>query len=126
GTEWESGRNPLPAWILRAFHCQVNAPPREIPKDPTCTGPARSRYLRRAESRYLFLGAELKYRAAPSTTESRETWCRMMPADRYLIRRQKLVKYLKDQHVRTLLISNETNVSYLTGFTGDSSYLLLN
>jgi Xaa-Pro aminopeptidase len=50
--------------------------------------------------------------------------CRM-PSDRPLERRQKLLHNLKNQPVDALLVSNETNVSYLTGFTGDSSYLLI-
>lgn len=35
------------------------------------------------------------------------------------------MKGSKDTPVQTLLVSSETNVSYLTGFSGDSSYLLL-
>ncbi|MGE5191981.1 MAG: M24 family metallopeptidase [Deltaproteobacteria bacterium] len=45
--------------------------------------------------------------------------------DRPLERRQKLLHHLKNKPVEALLVSNETNVSYLTGFTGDSSYLLI-
>lgn len=41
------------------------------------------------------------------------------------MRRQKLLHQIKDPSIDGLLISNETNVSYLTGFTGDSSYLLV-
>lgn len=48
-----------------------------------------------------------------------------MPADRYLARRQKLLHNLKRQPFQALLISDETNVSYLSGFSGDSSFLLL-
>lgn len=48
-----------------------------------------------------------------------------MPSDRAAHRRQKLLSQIKDQSFGALLISNETNVSYLTGFTGDSSYLLI-
>ncbi|MBS0267095.1 MAG: aminopeptidase P family protein [Planctomycetes bacterium] len=44
---------------------------------------------------------------------------------RFAQRRQNLLAQLKGQPYEALLISNETNVSYLTGFTGDSSYLLL-
>ncbi len=36
-----------------------------------------------------------------------------------------MLHHLKNKPVEALLVSNETNVSYLTGFTGDSSYLLI-
>jgi Xaa-Pro aminopeptidase len=48
-----------------------------------------------------------------------------MPYDRPLERRQKLLHNLKNKSVEALLVSDETNVAYLTGFTGDSSYLLI-
>src|SRR5438046_485593 len=48
-----------------------------------------------------------------------------MPVNRPLERRQKLLHLLKHQPVQALLVSNETNVSYLTGFSGDSSFLLI-
>ena len=48
-----------------------------------------------------------------------------MSADRAATRRQKLLQNLKSQSIKALLVSNETNVGYLTGFTGDSSYLLI-
>jgi Xaa-Pro aminopeptidase len=48
-----------------------------------------------------------------------------MPHDRSFERRQKLMHHLKSKPVEALLVSNETNVSYLTDFTGDSSYLLI-
>jgi Xaa-Pro aminopeptidase len=48
-----------------------------------------------------------------------------MSADRSALRRQKLLQHLKSQSIKALLVSNETNVGYLTGFTGDSSYLLI-
>ncbi len=40
-------------------------------------------------------------------------------------RREKLRKLLKKSGAEALLVSSEPNVTYLTGFTGDSSYLLL-
>jgi Xaa-Pro aminopeptidase len=40
-------------------------------------------------------------------------------------RREKLRKLLKKTGAEALLISSESNVTYLTGFTGDSSFLLL-
>jgi len=46
----------------------------------------------------------------------------MPSADR---RRGKLLKLAKKEHVDALLVTNFTNVTYLTGFTGDDSYLLL-
>ncbi|QGJ70051.1 Xaa-Pro aminopeptidase [Planctomycetales bacterium 10988] len=39
-------------------------------------------------------------------------------------RRKKLRRLLKKNHLPALLISTEENVTYLTGFTGDSTYLL--
>jgi len=40
-------------------------------------------------------------------------------------RRQKLVRQLSLSHIETFLISHSPNVTYLTGFTGDSTYLLV-
>jgi len=48
-----------------------------------------------------------------------------MSANRPLDRRSKLLHRLKNQPAQTLLVSDKTNVSYLTGFTGDSSLLLI-
>lgn len=48
-----------------------------------------------------------------------------MAGDRYPSRRQKLLAEVRKQGLASLLITNETNVRYLTGFTGDSTYLLL-
>jgi Xaa-Pro aminopeptidase len=48
-----------------------------------------------------------------------------MPLARTVLRRQKLVTQIKSQPIEALLVTDETNVRYLTGFTGDSSYLLL-
>lgn len=48
-----------------------------------------------------------------------------MANDRYLSRRQKLWAELRKLELPALLVTNETNVRYLTGFTGDSTYLLL-
>jgi Xaa-Pro aminopeptidase len=47
-----------------------------------------------------------------------------MNADRFALRRDKLVQRLKATGTGALLVSDETNVRYLTGFTGDSSFLL--
>ncbi|MCL2304978.1 MAG: Xaa-Pro peptidase family protein [Planctomycetaceae bacterium] len=44
---------------------------------------------------------------------------------RFHQRRSRLRQALKSQGVSALLITNFTNVAYLTGFTGDDSYLLL-
>jgi Xaa-Pro aminopeptidase len=38
-------------------------------------------------------------------------------------RRQKLVRLLKQNNISSLLVSHAPNVTYLTGFTGDSTYL---
>ncbi len=48
-----------------------------------------------------------------------------MPSDRYVKRREKLLRKLRETDCDTLLVSNEKNVSYLTGFSGDSSTLIL-
>ena len=40
-------------------------------------------------------------------------------------RRTKLCKRLRQEGIDALLVTNFTNVTYLTGFTGDDSYLLL-
>ena len=48
-----------------------------------------------------------------------------MATDRYQKRREKLLRALKKADAPRLLVTNETNVSYLTGFTGDSSTLLI-
>ena len=48
-----------------------------------------------------------------------------MVADRFETRRRKLLKQVRKAKVDALLVTNFTNVTYLTGFTGDSSYLLL-
>src|SRR2546423_957040 len=46
-------------------------------------------------------------------------------ADHYLARRDKLLHQLRQDDLAGLLVTNPVNVSYLTGFSGDSSYLLL-
>jgi len=45
--------------------------------------------------------------------------------DYYLQRRNHLFRALKKDGHEALLVTNPTNVRYLSGFTGDSSYLLL-
>ena len=40
-------------------------------------------------------------------------------------RREKACRALRGLGLETLLVTNFTNVTYLTGFTGDDSYLLL-
>jgi len=45
--------------------------------------------------------------------------------NRYLARRDRLRKLLRKQGVDGLLVTSFTNVTYLTGFTGDDSYLLV-
>ncbi len=41
----------------------------------------------------------------------------------YLQRRSKLLRRIKRAQLDGMLVTNETNVTYLTGFTGDSSWL---
>src|SRR6476646_2905767 len=40
-------------------------------------------------------------------------------------RRDRLRRLLKEKSLAALLVTDDHNVTYLTGFTGDSSYLLL-
>lgn len=49
----------------------------------------------------------------------------MASAPNYSARRAKVVKQLKQHAVDAILISGLANVRYLTGFTGDSSWLIL-
>jgi Xaa-Pro aminopeptidase len=48
-----------------------------------------------------------------------------MPADRFANRQDKLIRKLRSADCEALLVSNVKNVSYLTGFSGDSSVLVL-
>ena len=48
-----------------------------------------------------------------------------MPAPNYSSRRSRLIRSFKSADVDALLITGESNVRYLTGFTGDSSWLYL-
>ena len=43
----------------------------------------------------------------------------------YHLRRNKLLRRINRANLDCMLVTNETNVTYLTGFTGDSSWLLL-
>ncbi len=45
--------------------------------------------------------------------------------DSFAQRRQRLVQTLAEEQLDALLLSQPVNVSYLTGFSGDSSYLIL-
>lgn len=48
-----------------------------------------------------------------------------MPTVDHQSRRNKLVRKLRQTGADAILVTNETNVTYLTGFSGDSSYLLI-
>jgi Xaa-Pro aminopeptidase len=48
-----------------------------------------------------------------------------MSTDRHISRRNKLVQSIRKSGVSALLVTNPRNVSYLTGFTGDDSALLI-
>ena len=48
-----------------------------------------------------------------------------MSTDRHISRRQKLLQALRKAQVPALLVTNPKNVTYLTGFTGDDSSLLI-
>src|SRR5260370_4840770 len=43
----------------------------------------------------------------------------------FATRRQRLLKVVKDEGLDAVLITNPINVTYLTGFSGDSSYLII-
>ena len=43
----------------------------------------------------------------------------------FAARREKLRRCFKQQSIDALLVTRFTNVTYLTGFTGDDSYLLV-
>lgn len=49
----------------------------------------------------------------------------MVSAARLVNRREKLKRILRKRKLPALLVCDETNVRYLTGFTGDSSWLVL-
>ena len=48
-----------------------------------------------------------------------------MTSDRFASRRQKLIQSVRKAGLPSLLVTNPKNVSYLTGFTGEDSYLLI-
>ena len=48
-----------------------------------------------------------------------------VPMERFVNRRERLREALRSDDVDALLISSSTNVSYLTGFSGESSVLVL-
>lgn len=48
-----------------------------------------------------------------------------MTTDRNVPRRQKLVQAIRKAGIGALLVTNPKNVTYLTGFTGEDSYLLI-
>ncbi len=48
-----------------------------------------------------------------------------MTTDPFATRRRKLIGRLRREGVDALLVTNFTNVSYLTGFSGDDSFLLI-
>ena len=48
-----------------------------------------------------------------------------MAGDRFAHRREKLIRRLQKAETESLLVTSATNVSYLTGFSGDSSFLLI-
>lgn len=48
-----------------------------------------------------------------------------MPPERYLSRQEKLVSRIGEAEVDAMLVTGVSNVSYLTGFSGDSSALLI-
>ena len=48
-----------------------------------------------------------------------------MPLERYLARQEKLLSLIREADADALLVTGVANVSYLTGFSGDSSALLI-
>lgn len=49
----------------------------------------------------------------------------MSTSSRFASRRTKLIQQIRKQKLPALLVTNEINVRYLTGFTGDSTWLLI-
>ncbi|MEZ6142882.1 MAG: Xaa-Pro peptidase family protein [Zavarzinella sp.] len=49
----------------------------------------------------------------------------MMGSDRYVRRQDQLIQLLKERQTKCLLVTHTPNITYLTGFTGDSSFLLV-
>ncbi|MBM83839.1 MAG: aminopeptidase [Planctomycetaceae bacterium] len=49
----------------------------------------------------------------------------MAAKDRHASRRNKLISKIKKADADALLVTSENNVTYLTGFSGDSSYLII-
>ena len=49
----------------------------------------------------------------------------MISPNRYPVRRDKLKRLIKKKKLPAVLVCDETNVRYLTGFTGDSTWLLI-
>ena len=62
---------------------------------------------------------------SPQRTTSSLSRSVPMPQPPFARRRRKLLARLKNLKVPALLVTDESNVTWLTGFTGDSSYLLL-
>lgn len=48
-----------------------------------------------------------------------------MAVDRHAVRRKKLLRKLKEEKLPGMLVTNELNVTWLTGFRGDSTWLLV-
>jgi Xaa-Pro aminopeptidase len=48
-----------------------------------------------------------------------------MSAPNHAARRNRLIRQLRTEQIDCLLVSSQTNVRYLTGFTGDSTWLLV-
>ncbi|MEM7314926.1 MAG: aminopeptidase P family N-terminal domain-containing protein, partial [Planctomycetota bacterium] len=48
-----------------------------------------------------------------------------MAKDNHQQRRNRLRRKLRSRGIDCLLVSNRSNVTYLTGFTGEASYLLV-
>jgi Xaa-Pro aminopeptidase len=46
-------------------------------------------------------------------------------SDRHASRRSKLISLVRKTGLSALLVTNPRNVTYLTGFTGEDSYLLI-
>lgn len=48
-----------------------------------------------------------------------------MATNRHASRRSKLLRAIRKEGADAILVTNEKNVSWLTGFTGDSTWMLL-
>jgi Xaa-Pro aminopeptidase len=86
-------------------------------------GPATGQILRFPTSQKISPQAKSSVPALPFRQPKGDRYIGRMP--NYPSRREALRRLLAQKSLPTLLVTDERNVTYLTGFTGDSSYLLV-